>query len=146
MPLKTAFLGVERANDAMSAFPAVRYWYLAVHSLGGVAASLYMQQFAGRLDGLLFWASYPVTDLSHLTLDVLSIYATGDRQTTLEDIEQSRGLMPADAQLIEIEGDHWQFGHFSSELQEEAPTVSREQQQAAIVAATVDFVTGRGRD
>ena len=140
MPLKAAFLGVERASEAMSAFPEVNTWYLAGHSLGGVAASLYAEQDGDKLAGLIFWASYPVADLSDLDLEVLSIYATGDVQTTLEEIEQSRPLLPEKAHLVEIEGNHWQFGHFSSSLHMQSPAVSREAQQAQVVITTLEFM------
>jgi hypothetical protein len=142
MPLKTAFLGVDRADEAMAAFPQIQTWYLGGHSLGGVAASLYAEHSADKLQGLLFWASYPVADLSALELPVLSIYARGDVQTTREEIADNRELLPADTRYIEIEGNHWQFGHFSSDLHQAPPAVSRSEQQAAIVTATLDF-TGK---
>ncbi len=139
MPLKTAFLGVNRADAAMAAFPQIQNWYLGGHSLGGVAASLYAEHSADKLAGLVFWASYPVADLSGIELPVLSIYARGDIQTTQEEIDNSRELLPAATRNIAIEGNHWQFGHFSSDLHQAPPAVSREQQQAAIIAATLDF-------
>jgi len=144
MPLKTAFLGVERANDAVAAFPEIERWFLAGHSLGGVAASRYAEQFDKELSGLIFWASYPVVDLSSQELPVLSIYALGDFQTTLEDIEQSRALLPAPAKMVAIEGNHWQFGEFSSGLHQAPPKVTRQEQQAEIVAATLEFVNTPG--
>jgi hypothetical protein len=144
MPLKAAFLGIERADEVIASMPGIDRWFLGGHSLGGVAASLYAEQSAAKLAGLVFWASYPVADLSRLDLEVLSIYASGDAQTTAEEIDQSRDLLPAGTRFVEIEGNHWQYGHFSKELHQRPPAVSRERQQDDIVAATLEFVAASG--
>ncbi|MCB1702503.1 MAG: hypothetical protein KDI14_16905 [Halioglobus sp.] len=139
MPINTAFLGVDSATGVMQAFPATTQWYLAGHSLGGVAAAMYARDNAAALKGLILWASYPPTDLSSQSLEVLSIYARNDLSTTVADIEQHKAQLPEGTIYTLIEGNHWQFGHFSDELNQQEQSVSRQQQQAAIVAATLQF-------
>jgi len=139
MPLNTAFLGIDSANGVMKNSPRMRHRLLAGHSLRGVAAAMYAAENAQRLQGLILWAAYPPADMRALPLAVLSVYAADDLNTTERDIEQHMAWLPAGAQYERIEGNHWQFGHFSDGMNTPRPPVSREQQQAQILSATLGF-------
>jgi hypothetical protein len=140
MPLNTAFLDVDSANQVMQDFPAVQQWFLAGHSLGGVAAAMYASTQAQHLQGLVLWASYPAADISSQALNVLSVFARNDRSTTLQDIGDHKAWLPANTVYTEIQGNHWQFGHYSDGQNQQPQTISREQQQADILAATLEFI------
>lgn len=140
MPLNTAFLAVEEASAVIASFPDVTLWYLAGHSLGGVAAAMYVAGNPGTLAGLILWASYPASDISDLPLATLSIYARNDLSTTPADISQHQSWLPADSTLVEIEGNHWQFGHYSEEQNQQSLNISRQQQQEKVLSASLEFM------
>ena len=95
------------------------------------------------MQGLVLWASYPAssTDLSDSDLQVVSIYGTRDGLSTLEDIESSRSLLPADTIWVPIEGgNHAQFGSYGKQSGDMEPTISAQEQQRQIVQTTVDLL------
>ncbi len=108
------------------------------HSLGGVAASQFATPGSG-VEGLVFWASYPVGDLSDRDdLLVASISGSQDGLSTPADIEDSRANLPADAEFTEVEGAvHAFFGDYGEQPGDGTPTVERAEAQAQIVEATV---------
>jgi hypothetical protein len=92
------------------------------------------------VQGLALWASYPASgdDLSDRALAVASIYGTRDGLASLAEIEASRLLLPPDTQWTALEGgNHAQFGWYGPQSGDGEATLSREEQQAQIVAATL---------
>lgn len=144
MPFNTAFLSINRATQIMQALPDISRWYLAGHSLGGVAASLYADKNTNALAGLIFWAAYPAADLSNSPIPVLSVFARNDLSTTPDEIAQNMHLLPGKTTYQEIAGNHWQFGDYSEALNKAPQTVSRSQQQSDIVSATLAFINASG--
>ena len=139
MPLGLAVLSPDAADGIIEAYPDVERWVIGGHSLGGVMAA----DYAGAheiVEGLALWASYPAdgTDLSDTVLEVASIYASEDGLTTLDDIESSRAQLPAQTSLVEIEGgNHAGFGWYGEQDGDGVATISREEQQAQLVTATL---------
>lgn len=152
MPLDVAFLGYTRADAVIDAFPNVKTWAIGGHSLGGVAACTYAKECAGRLRGVVLWASYPsATDnLKRSRLRVLSVYGTLDGLTDASDIAKSRTFLPRFTQFVPIEGgNHTQCGSYWDGLSQDflqpgdnPATISRSAQQDAIADATADFLDG----
>ncbi|TKB46050.1 alpha/beta hydrolase [Thalassotalea mangrovi] len=141
MPLNTAFLGIDKAQEVINANPEVQRWVIAGHSLGGVGASEYVKQADEKVKGLLLYASYPASDISGLTIEVLSIYGSADQQSTPEKIKSYQDLLPSTAQYREIQGaDHWQFGAYQPSLSAGVATISHQAQQSAIMRATLEFL------
>jgi len=135
--LNLAFFEVNAADKAIPDFPEIQHWVVSGHSLGGVAASMY----AGRndtLDGIDFWASYPADDsLKDTDMQVMSIYGTLD-MGGMEPFDTSRADLPADTEFVVIEGgNHSQFGDYGLQPGDNEATISREEQQAQVVDATV---------
>jgi hypothetical protein len=98
--------------------------------------------------GLGLWAAYPAgsSDLSGRDLAVASIYGTRDGLATEEEIAASRPLLPPDTQWTAIEGgNHAQFGWYGPQSGDNEATISREEQQAQIVAATLELLQGLGQ-
>ena len=140
MPLRLAILGPDRATEVMAALPGIERWAVGGHSLGGAMAANYAHSNPEAAQGLALWAAYPTAndDLSGYQLAASSIYGTRDGLATLDEIEASRPLLPPDTQWAAIEGgNHAQFGWYGPQSGDNEPAISREEQQAQIVAATL---------
>ena len=134
MPFNLAVMGIGRAADVMVAYPQVKHWIIAGHSLGGVMAAQFVSDHPGSVDGLAFWAAYSAADLDTLDIPVSVIYGSADAMATVEEINEAKNLLPANTDYHLIEGaDHYQFGYF-----DEVPvnaSISREQQQQDLLQA-----------
>jgi pimeloyl-ACP methyl ester carboxylesterase len=140
MPLNLAVLGASRARAVQAAFPQLARWAVGGHSLGGAMAARYASRAPDKVQGLVLWASYPAAseDLSARSLPVASIYGTRDGLATVDEVDASRPLLPANTAWTAIEGgNHAQFGWFGPQSGDGEATISREEQQAQTVAATV---------
>ena len=143
MPLNLAFLAPDRAAEVMAAFPEIDYWAVGGHSLGGAMSARFAYKHPESVGALTLWAAYPAAtdDLSGHPLAVASIYGTLDGLATGDKIEASRPLLPADTSWVAIEGgNHAQFGWYGPQSGDNSATISREEQQAQIVAATLTLL------
>lgn len=146
MPLDLAILAPDRAAEVMAAFLSVRCWAVGGHSMGGGAAARFANTHPSAVRGLVLWASFPaiIDDLSaQKDLAVVSIYGTRDSLTTSEHIAISRRLLPPPpaTRWVTIEGgNHAQFGWYGPQFGDTSATISREEQQAQTVAATLDLL------
>lgn len=141
MPLNLAVFGSGRAADVIAAFPQVERWAIGGHSLGGAMAATFTQDNPDAVDGLVFWAAYPAgsADLSaRADLAVSSVYGTADAVLNWEAFESSRALLPSNTKWTPIEGgNHAQFGWYGPQSDADVATISREEQQAQTIAATL---------
>jgi hypothetical protein len=146
MPLTLAILSPERANDVIKNHPEIERWFLGGHSLGGATAAIYADRNPGVLDGVIFWAAYPPDSNSlagQTDLAVTSIYGTLDGLATVDDIEHSKTLVPPTATFVPIEGgNHAQFGWYGPQQGDNEATITREEQQAQVIAATGEALAG----
>jgi hypothetical protein len=143
MPLNLAVFGSERAAGVIEAFPQVQRWAIGGHSLGGAMAAAYTSNHPEQIDGLVLWASYPAESSSLAASDaaIVSIYATLDGLATGDKIEASRALLPADTRFVAVEGgNHAQFGYYGDQRGDNPAAISRADQQAQVVAATLDLL------
>lgn len=142
MPLNLAFTGINVADEIMAANPDIEHWYVGGHSLGGAMAAEYVAANPAKVDGLFLWASYSAesTDLSVIpNLKVLSIYGTEDGGAA--EIVHSWQRLPSDTTWIEMEGgNHAQFGWYGIQPGDGVATISREEEQALILEATLAFI------
>ncbi len=139
MPLNLAFFAPDRAAEVMAAFPEIGSWAVGGHSLGGAMAARFAFQNPQAVQGLVLWAAYPAStdDLSGYDLVATSIYGTLDGLATGDKIDASRALLPPDTAWVALEGgNHAQFGWYGAQSGDGVATLSREEQQAQIVAAT----------
>jgi dienelactone hydrolase len=141
MPLNLAVLGVNAASDVIAAYPEIEHWALGGHSLGGAMAANYAKANPGVLDGLVIWASYPQASDTLADFDdlvVASVYGSRDGLAKADDVEGSRQYLPEDATFVEIEGgNHAQFGWYGDQAGDNPAEITREAQQAQVVAATL---------
>jgi dienelactone hydrolase len=143
MPLNLAVFGANRAASVIQTYPDIQNWVIGGHSLGGSMAALYADKHRDQINGLALLASYPASsnDLSDSTIKVTSIYGTQDGLATKDKIDASRGLLPADTTWISIEGgNHAQFGWYGDQPGDNPATISRQEQQAQIIQATLDLL------
>jgi dienelactone hydrolase len=141
MPLNNAAYGVEKALDVIAAYPEIKAWALGGHSLGGSMSVRFIFENQRQVDGLVLWAAYPSrnNDISTFDLPVLSIY--GSEDGGLGRIERNASRLPADTVTVRIEGgNHAQFGYYGLQNRDGQALISREEQQAQIIQATVDFL------
>jgi len=143
MPLHLAIFGAERARGVMEGFPTIQHWAVGGHALGGTMAAQFTRKHPDLVQGLVLWASYPANadDLSGYTLKVVSISGTLDGVTTAASFEAARVRLPAGTRFVAIEGaNHGQFGWYGAQYADHEATITREAQQAQVVAATVELL------
>lgn len=143
MPLNLAVFNPSAATQVMDAYPQVSRWVIGGHSLGGAMAANYIYSHPEdkRIAGLLLWASYPAENnpLHNRDLPALSIYGTADMGR--EAIEASPARLPSTTRWVVIEGgNHAQFGWYGTQPGDGMASLSREAQQAQILAATLEFL------
>jgi len=143
MPFNLAVFSPGRAAEVIAAYPGIEQWAIGGHSLGGAMAANFARQNADRVNGLVLWAAYPAgsDDLSASDLAVVSIYGTLDGLATLDKIDASRPLLPADTRWVDVEGgNHAQFGWYGPQSGDNPATISREDQQDQVIDATLDLL------
>lgn len=141
-----ALLDPDRAEGVVAEAPDVRTWYLGGHSMGGAFAA----QHVGTGDtttewsGLVLWGSYAVAaaDLTDRDdLRVLSVAGERDGVLPLEEIEDRRSNLPADAVTVTVEGmNHAQFGSYGEQAGDEEPTLTDTEAHQALAEVTADFL------
>lgn len=135
-PLNLALL-CPRAADDYLAGPG---WTVGGHSLGGVEAGIDVAAGAA-FDGLLFWASYPIDDVSGRAIEVTTVSGTRDPLSTPTEIEEAAVLLPPDAVWVQIAGGiHSFFGDYGEQAGDGDPTISREAAQQQIIAASLNLL------
>ncbi len=138
--LNLAFFDISAAEPIFPLYPQIQHWAVGGHSLGGVGASLYAKEHPD-LSGIVFWASYPADDgLKNSTMDMLSIYGTRD-MAGMDKFKETSLLLPATTEYVVLDGgNHAQFGDYGLQPGDKEATISRTEQQAQVVNATVNFL------
>lgn len=144
--LNLAFFDVNAAEPVFAKYPGIKHWAVGGHSLGGVASALYAKDHLNQLDGIIFWASYPADEsLKNSDLKILSIYGTKD-MAGMEKFKETSALLPLDTKYVVIEGgNHGQFGDYGAQPGDNEAAISRAEQQAQAVNATVEFLKALGK-
>ncbi len=146
MPLDLAVLDGNAAADIQAAHPEVTTWVIGGHSLGGVMAAGYAADHQDTVDGLALWASYPSGDISGADLVATSIYGTLDAGAERMASTETKAKLPASTTFVPIEGgNHEQMGWYTGQPNDPPATISRAEQQAQVVAATLDVLDAAGR-
>ena len=143
MPLNLAVLGSDRSASVIQAYPNIQQWVIGGHSLGGSMAALFADKHRDQINGLVLWASYPASsnNLADSNIQVASIYGTLDGLATKDKIDASQELLPADTTWVPIEGgNHVQFGWYGDQPGDNPATISRQDQKAQIIQATLDLL------
>ncbi|MEO8221178.1 MAG: alpha/beta hydrolase [Specibacter sp.] len=144
-PLSIAFLSTGTFTSARTQYPPVERWVLGGHSLGGIVAANDAQAFSkdpgDPVAGVLFFASYPASDMSTVSVPVLSISASNDGLATPEKINASKDTLPKDTNFRDIEGGvHANFGDYGPQAGDGEPTISNDAARTEISRASLAFV------
>jgi hypothetical protein len=133
-PFDTAFFCSDPTRD-LAGSPT---FVVGGHSLGGVSASSFAAT-GPDVGGVVFWASYPLDDLSGSNFAVTSIFGTNDGLSTPDDIDARRDLLPATTDFVEVDGAiHAFFGDYGQQPGDGEPGIDRADAQAQIISATTD--------
>jgi pimeloyl-ACP methyl ester carboxylesterase len=145
MPNCVAIPGYERADKIIDDYGKIKKWVIGGHSVGGTAAGIYAQT-SDKISGVVIWASIAAPGLENTTIKVLLVYGSLDGRATPEMVKENAVYLPADTVFVEIEGgNHTQFGWIDPSPytyfdQDNAATITIEEQQKQIVQATTDFL------
>jgi pimeloyl-ACP methyl ester carboxylesterase len=108
-------------------------------------AARFAYQHPDAIQGLALWAAYPASsdDLSERSLQVVSIIGSKDGLGTDQGVEATRQLLPESTQFITIEGgNHAQFGWYGEQPGDAEATITRDDQQAQALQATLELLAG----
>lgn len=138
--LNLAFFDINAAAPVIADHPEIEHWVVGGHSLGGVASELFAKD-RSDVAGIVFWASYPADEgIKYSDLRVLTIYGTND-MAGVASFEETKSLNPPGTQYVVIDGgNHSQFGDYGFQPGDNQATISRADQQAQIIEATVQFL------
>lgn len=135
--LNLAFFDLRGLDAFTSAAPEIDVWSVGGHSLGGVRAC----QLAEDADALVLFASYCSTDLSGTDLAVLSLSGSEDGLSTPAKIADARHLLPATADLVEIDGaSHASFGDYGPQNGDGTPTISDDEMHETVTDLLAGFL------
>ena len=140
-PLNFAIFDRDAAQRVIDDHPEIDAWAVGGHSLGGATAALFIDDHPGRVRGLVLWASYSSVDLSVDGLVVSLAYGTLDAGAATFTDPATLGKLGPDVTTTVIDGgNHEQMGWYTGQPNDPPATIPREQQQARIVAATVELL------
>lgn len=143
MPLNLAVLSPNRAEKVLDVHSEIETWAIGGHSLGGAMAAHFADTHRNAIQGLALWGAYAgaKTSLRDAAKDVLVVYGTRDCIATPEEVLGGALRLPADATLVPVVGgNHMQFGWYDGQRGSCEATVSLEEQQSIVVAATLDLL------
>ena len=141
MPLNLAFLGINRADEIMADYPEIESWLIGGHSLGGAMAAEYAKNNVDSLDGLIMFASYPANydDFIDFPIPILTIIGSNDPGSSKQLAFYEAVSDSASIYVVEG-GNHRQYADYSYQSNDGVATISAAEQQAQIIAATVQFL------
>ncbi|MFN8492815.1 MAG: alpha/beta hydrolase [Caldilineaceae bacterium] len=141
MPLNLAVFAPKRAQQVIENHPEIKRWAIAGHSLGGAMAANFVYNHPDLIQTLILWAAYPADSNSlaeRPALTVTSIYGTRDGLATPDKQQHAHALLPKQTTWVAIEGgNHAQFGWYGPQSGDRTATITREQQQAEAISATL---------
>ena len=141
MPLNFAVLNPDAAAGVIEDHPEISSWAVGGHSLGGAMAGQFVANHPELAQGLVMWAAYTASDTSQTGVDAVVLYGSLDAGADRMTSADSLALLPADTPIIRIEGgNHANFGSYTGQPNDPPATISREEQQAQAVAATVSLL------
>jgi len=144
MPFNLAVFGWQKAEQVIKNYPTIANWAISGHSLGGTMSAKYALSDPGQINGIILWAAYPASsdDLSASPLESTSIYGTDDGLISVQEIDDSRLLMPETTSWVMIDGgNHSQFGWYGDQPGDNPASISRGMQQQIIIESTKDLLT-----
>jgi alpha/beta hydrolase family protein len=104
-------------------------------------AAQFVSSHPGRVAGLVLWASYSAADLSAAGLSVATMFGTLDAGVGSYTSPENLAKLGSHVVVTPIPGgNHEQMGWYTGQPNDPPATISREDQQRAVVAATLDLL------
>ena len=135
MPENLAFLRMDAIDKILEKYPKRAAlvenldWYMAGHSLGGVAASKYLLENPDGYKGLILCASYTTSDFSDSDIRLLSIYGSEDKVLNMESYSENKANWPDNSTEFVIEGGiHSYFGNYGIQKGDGEPAITNIEQ------------------
>lgn len=141
-PLNFGLLNTNQAEEVIQANPTITHWFVAGHSLGGVAACEFSKSHSKQLSGLILLASYCNGSANTLTVPVLSISGSQDGLATPAKIDASKKDLPASTHYQQIPGqNHTLFGTFArTQSGDNAATITQQESTQILVQSIQNFM------
>ena len=141
VPLRLAILETDAADGIAKQYPEVESWYVGGHSLGGLAAAMYLAEHTEEYEGLVLLGSYSTVDLSESDLEVLSVYGSEDKVLNKENYEESKQNLPQEFTEVVLEGGcHAYFGMYGEQAGDGTPIISNVEQIEQTAAIVAEFM------
>jgi Alpha/beta hydrolase family len=141
MPFNLAILGVDKADKVIAKHREIRSWVIEGHSLGGVFASEYAYNHQNKIEGVIYLAAYPSSNISKAHFKALSIRGSLDPLTTSKDISENIKKYPANSTFITlVGGNHSNFGDYGLQNGDNNSTITREEQQNKTISYIIEFL------
>ena len=144
---KNAVEGMKNAHPEEIASVESLDWYLAGHSLGGVAASDYLADVIEKGEntyrGLILCASYVTRDFSGSDIRLLSVYGSNDKVLKMKSYEDSKAFWPKDSFEYVIEGGiHSFFGNYGIQDGDGEPLITNDEQLDCAADVIYSWIAG----
>lgn len=132
MPLNFAFLGINKPDSIIEEYNYSNY-YLSGHSLGGVAASMYVSSNPDKIKGLIVLSSYPTKKLPD-GIEYISIYGSEDKVLNIEKYNDSKKYFPDNYKEYVIEGgNHAGFGNYGNQKGDGISKITSDEQEEYVI-------------
>ena len=139
MPFHFALLGMNTAGEIIRAY-SYDQWYLAGHSMGGIAANSYASSNPGQIAGMIYLASYPSKALSP-QVRLLSIYGSEDGCLDRAAYDKAKSLWPEGAEEVILEGgNHAGYANYGAQKGDGEASISAEEQQKKTVETIINWI------
>ena len=126
-PFNIPFFGIGDANSIIAENGYERY-FIAGHSLGGVAASAFCGANEDKCSGLIMLGAYSAADIDDIP--VLLICGSNDGLLDPNEYDKARERIHSDLTEFIIEGgNHAQFGDYGEQSGDNAAMISAEEQR-----------------
>lgn len=131
MPFNMACFDVNKADDIIEENNEISSWYIAGHSLGGVAANMYASNHSDKIDGLIMVGIYLSMDYD--LEKTITINGSNDLRVK-DSVDYTTNVYVIDG------GNHAQVGNYGGNEGDGVATISSDQQQNETVALIVSFI------
>ncbi len=133
-PYNMACFGINRADDIIAEYTSITNWYVAGHSLGGVAANMYATSNSDSINGVIFMGIYLSADYD--VNNTITIYGSNDLRVG-DSVTYTTNVYVIEG------GNHAQFGNYGANSGDGVATISDTEQQDITVQLVLDWMVGR---
>lgn len=136
MPFQLAIFNKNAAASVIKKYD-YDHWFIAGHSLGGIAASAFAAENSDIFDGIIMLASYSTIEIPD-DLVYCSIYGSNDGCLDKDVYDNLRLLWPREHLEVVINGgNHSQFGDYGLQKGDNEASVSADEQLTMTLMAIV---------